>query len=340
MIEIIFTLDYEIYGNGTGPLRALVYEPTEQLRAIFEKWNMRFVNFVEVSEFEQIEAAGTDAAISLVKKQVQEMHRSGYEIALHMHPQWYNARHEYGQWLLDYSEYNMCILPQPRVAFMVDRAVDYLRNMVGQPRFTPLSFRAGNWLFQPTRVAAGELSRKGIRIDSSVFKGGLQHDHNLDYRPALKNDYYWSFSSDVNMPDTNGSWLEIPIYTELVAPWKMTTSKRLGMANSYASSRADFRKRVNRGLDLLRFRYPLKFDFCRMTLNEMTSMIERITEKDRQDPDALKPIVVIGHSKDITDFESVDLFLQFLLEKKIRVSTFSEVLERIPSACVASQPHG
>ena len=337
MIEVIFTLDYEIYGDGTGPLRELVYEPTEQLRDIFDKWNVRFVNFVEVSEFEQIEAAGSDPAISLVKKQVREMHRSGYEIALHMHPQWYNARREQDRWVLDNSEYNMCVLPQPRVASMVDRAVGYLRHMVSEPQFSPISFRAGNWLFQPTRIAAAELFRKGIRLDSSVFKGGLQHNHNLDYRPAMKNGYYWLFSSDVNVLDPNGTWLELPIYTEQVAPWKMATSKRMGMGNSYGPSRQSLRKKVNRVLDLTRFRYPLKFDFCRMTLPEMTSMIERVIEKDRQDPEKIKPIVAIGHSKDIRDFESVDRFLEFLKEKKVPVSTFQEVFERIPGACVVSQ---
>ena len=50
MIECIFTLDYEIYGDGTGSLKELVYEPAEQLKAIFRKWNACFVNFVDVAE--------------------------------------------------------------------------------------------------------------------------------------------------------------------------------------------------------------------------------------------------------------------------------------------------
>ena len=63
MIECIFTIDYEIYGNGEGSLRELVYEPAEKLMAIFRKWNARFVAFVEVAELEMIEAKGTDPAI-------------------------------------------------------------------------------------------------------------------------------------------------------------------------------------------------------------------------------------------------------------------------------------
>ena len=77
MIKCIFTIDYEIYGNGTGALNELVYEPTERCCSVFEKWGARFVNYVEVAEFERIEAAGTDAAIGLVNQQVKEMHRRG-----------------------------------------------------------------------------------------------------------------------------------------------------------------------------------------------------------------------------------------------------------------------
>ena len=60
MIECIFTLDYEIYGNGTGSLRDHVLEPAQRLREIFDKKKARFVNFVEVAEFERIDRCGSD----------------------------------------------------------------------------------------------------------------------------------------------------------------------------------------------------------------------------------------------------------------------------------------
>lgn len=329
MIECIFTIDYEIYGNGTGALKELVYEPTERLLQVFEKWDARLVNYVEVAEFEQIQNAGTDAAIDLVNRQVKEMHRRGHEIALHLHPQWYNARFERGQWQLDYAEYNLCTLPQPRIAEIVDRAVDHLACMVDDSQFRPLSFRAGNWLFQPTQNAAKELSRRGLRIDSSVFKGGLQRNHRLDYRPALRNGYYWPFSSNVNEPDPMGQWLELPIHAEMVRPWKMATSKRMGMGASLGGPRASVQQKVNRALDFMRFSYPLKFDFCRMTLAELTTMMDRVILRDRHDPDSFKPIVAIGHSKDLDDFQTVDAFLSYLREKKIPVVTFENIFANV-----------
>ena len=72
--------------------------------------------FVEVAELEMIEANGTDPAIDLVKHQIRDFYEEGFELGLHLHPQWYNARYENGKWLLDYSEYNLCTLPRERIA--------------------------------------------------------------------------------------------------------------------------------------------------------------------------------------------------------------------------------
>jgi hypothetical protein len=329
LIRCIFTLDYEVYGNGEGSLKELVYEPGEKLREIFRKWNAHFVNFVEVGEFQKIEEYGTDPAIALVKQQIQALHRGGFEIALHLHPQWSNARHDGGKWVLDYSEYNLCTLPEARITQIVDRSLDYLRHLVGEPGFTPLSFRAGNWLFQPTQTAAKILSERGIKIDSSVFKGGLQHNQCLDYRGARRNGYHWRFSGNVNEPDPAGTWIEIPIYTEMVPFWRMRTPKRMGFKGSFGISGQTPKQKLNRALDFLRFRYPLKLDFCRMTLDELTSMMEGILRKDREEPEIYRPIVAIGHTKDLTDPQTVDAFLSFLQTKGIKVSTFEEVYPEV-----------
>jgi hypothetical protein len=322
MIEFIFTLDYEIYGNGTGALKELIYEPAERLRDIFRKWDAPVVVFVEVAELEKIEEYGTDPAIDLVKRQIKTFYQDGFEIALHLHPQWCNARFERGVWTLDYNEYNLCTLPRARISQIVENSLDYLRDTVGRSDFTPLSFRAGNWLFQPTETAASVLAEKGIRIDSSVFKGGLQHSQSLDYRPALNNGYYWSFSRDVTEPDSKGPWLEVPIYTEMVPFWKMPTSKRMGFNGGFGMGGQNLRGRFDRVRDLARLLYPLKLDFCRMTLKELTSSVERIVREDQSEPSMFRPVVAIGHTKDLTDPQTIDDFLSFLRANRIAVSTF------------------
>jgi hypothetical protein len=329
MIEFVFTIDYEIYGDGTGALDGLVYQPARRLQELFRDYDARFVAFVEVAEFEQIEAQGTDPAIDAVIGQIRDFYRTGFEIALHLHPQWFNARYAGGRWDLDLSEYNLCTLSRPRIEEIAERSLAYLRYAVDDRAFTPISFRAGNWLFQPTRAAADVLAGKGIRIDSSVFKGGVQRNNSLDYRPALKNGYYWPFSADVNQPDPLGAWVEVPIHTEMVPSWKLLTAKRMSYPNQFGVARHSARRKLVRAFDFLRFRYPLKLDFCRMTLQELTQMMERVIREDRTDPQSYRPIVAIGHTKDLTDFDTVKSFLEFLKASRITVSTFADIYPKL-----------
>ncbi len=53
MIECVFTLDYEIYGNGQGSLRDLVLDPTQRLAELFQEFGAPFVVFAEAVEFAQ-----------------------------------------------------------------------------------------------------------------------------------------------------------------------------------------------------------------------------------------------------------------------------------------------
>lgn len=328
MIEFIFSIDYEIYGNGEGALRELVYEPARELKNIFDKTGSKLVIFVEVAELEKFEAYGPDPVIIDVKQQVKEFYQHGHEIALHLHSQWCNASYKNDGWVLDYEEYNLCTLPSDRIAEIIDNALYYLRTTLDSPDYTPISFRAGNWLFQPTEAAARALAARGIKIDSSVFKGGLQYLYKLDYRSAIGNGYFWKFYANVNTPDPKGILLEIPIYTQMVPFWKIITSKRVGLQQKGSSEQDTIKGKLFRILDRLRFRQPLKFDFCRMTITELTNMVDRIIREDEADTASFRPIVAIGHTKDLVDFQTVESFLVYLSKKGIRSSTFEEVYKK------------
>lgn len=329
MIECIFTIDYEIYGNGEGSLRELIFEPARQLQRIFNEAGVKIVVFVEAAELEKIETAKTDPAITDVKQQIQSLYKQGHEIALHLHPQWCKGQFNNGKWALDNGEYNLCVLPEQRIVEIVDGAIKYLRTVLSEPDFSPLSFRAGNWLFQPTQPIAKALSQRGITVDSSVFKGGLQHQHQLDYRPAVNNGYFWKFQDNVNLVDPNGTMMEIPIYVQMVSPWKLATKKRLDLQQKASSGIRTAGQKIDRLLDFMRFRQPLKLDFCRMTIEELTGMMDKIIQDDARDPISFKPIVAIGHTKDLMDFETIAVFLSYLKQRQIKVSTFTEVYNKI-----------
>lgn len=334
MIECLFTIDYEIYGNGEGTLGNLVLEPARQLKTIFDKVDAKLVFFVEAAELEKIEEAQSDPAIYDVKSQIKDLYTEGHEIALHLHPQWYKGYYNDGKWELDYSEYNLCVLPEKRITEIIDRSINFLRSALHDYDYTPLSFRAGNWLFQPTQTTAKILFSRGIKIDSSVFKGGLQYYYKLDYRRAIGNGFFWKFNTNVNTPYPQGILLEIPIHTKMVPFWKLITSKRVGLQRKSAAGNQTMKQKLYRIFDRVRLRQPLKLDFCRMSITELVAMMEEIIEEDQLSPDTLKPVVLIGHTKDLIDLETVEIFLKYLEEQKIKPTTFQAIYQQMLKYCI------
>lgn len=332
MIQCVFSLDYEIFGNGRGSLRDLVYDPAERLKGIFTKRDCRFVTFVEVAELEAIEAAKVDPYINNVKEQVRALFEEGFEVGLHIHPWWCNSSYEGGRWVLDYSEYNLCSLPEERVVYIIDRSIAYLQAMLQKCDFYPLSYRSGHLLFQPTLTVGRVLAQRGIRVDSSVYKGGLWRQQKQDYRKAAAFEgYHWRFSHDVGVPDIHGPLLEVPIYTQMVPIWKMLTRKRIWLQRKFHSG-SEGRSSVGlprRVLDRCRLFHPNKLDFCRMTIDEITAMMDPLIQEDRNNPSIYRPIVAIGHTKDLVDFQTVDRFLAYLERNRIGVTTFQEMYKTL-----------
>jgi hypothetical protein len=330
MIDFIFTQDYEIYGNGYGSLGELVLEPTERLSKIFREFGAPFVNFTEAVEFQKIEEAGSDPDSAGVRSQLRELRAAGHEIALHLHPWWANARYEGGRWHLDWSERKIGTLEPKRVETIVVQAIGYLRAALNDPHFAPLSFRAGQWAIQPEHVIVDELVKRGIRVDSSVFKGGHIRSVGIDYRPAAANGGFWRFTHDVNVPNAGGKMWEVPIYTELVPFWQMIRRKRLKL-QSKSNNASQGSPLPHQWRDLVRFLYPRKLDFCRMTFEEMRDTTMSALKKTRKRQEERAILVAIGHSKDFVDSDSVRRFLAFLREQAINVTTFSQLICQEPT---------
>jgi hypothetical protein len=324
MIECIFTLDYEIFGSGKGTLAEFVLEPAERLRDLFRRADQRFVLFPDVAELELISTTETDPDIGNVRQQIQSLYDQGFEVGLHLHPWWYNARRRGNEWMLDYSEYNLCTLPTARIAHLIDRGLQFLRDTIENPDFTPLSYRAGHLLLQPAGEVVKVLASRGIRLDSSVYKGGVWQQHNLDYRPSLKHGYFWRFDIDPNLEDANGRMLEIPIHTEMVPTWRMLTGKRVSLERRSARVSRTPRRVIDRLRDL-RLRRATKFDYCVLSFDEMKSMIDSVRRLDNEDPTVFRPLVAIGHTKDLVDLSTVERVIEYLANMCIPVSNFRGV---------------
>ena len=107
----------------------------------------------------------------------------------------------------------------------------------------------------------------------------------------------------------------------------MFTQKRINLQQKAPSS-SSLTSKLDHLKDFKRIRYPLKLDFCRLTLEELTGMLDLVIKDDKKDPESFKPIVAIGHTKDLIDFDTVESFLEYLRNQYIHVSTFEEVYNK------------
>jgi len=328
MIECIFTLDYELYGNGIGSLRKCVLEPTRHLAALFGQQGLSFVIFPEMLGLIKMEEFRADPDVPEVLDQLRDLYRDGFEIGLHLHSWWHNATIRDGHWVLDWESRNLCHWNPAQVNALIGLAINRLRRITASPAFTPIVFRNGLWVMQPTPTLAKALRQHGLLFDSTIFKGGRIADLGVDYRPSLGNGFYWRFREDVNMPDLAGDLYEVPIFTDLVPFWKMVGAKRLSIHRKAAMTRE--KGRVSRKLqDFLRFQYPRKLDFCRMTHRDLECSLARILKRDKEDPRVYKPIVLIGHSKDYRFGTDIQRVLDFLARNKIVVTNFLGVQRQL-----------
>ena len=118
----------------------------------------------------------------------------------------------------------------------------------------------------------------------------------------------------------------------MVPAWKMLTGKRIGLQQKGSGKGESGKGRLSKLKDFLRLKYPLKFDFCRMTPDEITRMVDRVLREDRENPGSFKPVVAIGHTKDLVDFATVESCMIYLAQKGIQVSTFREVYDKCAKA--------
>ena len=115
MLKIIFTLDYEIHGNGDGCPYQLIVEPTYRLMNLMEKYGAKLTIFADMAEIlkfkEFYEVNGSDKFHYLkIKDQIQQAVLHGHDVQLHIHSSYFNSEYRNGKWEQSWEEYDFANL--------------------------------------------------------------------------------------------------------------------------------------------------------------------------------------------------------------------------------------
>lgn len=327
MLRTIFTLDYEIHGNGDGCPRALMVEPTDRLLQLFDEFGAKLTIMADVAEILRFkeyrdEMGRDDFHSEMIEEQLRHSIARGHDVQLHIHSSYFRARCEGGRWVQDWSEYDFANLPPDRMDWMVRRGKEYLEALLRpvDPLYRCEVFRAANWSVSPSAHVAKILSQNGIQIDTSVFKYGYRCDRvRFDYTSAFSALRPWRVQAeDFCRQDEGGPMWEFPIYAESRSIAAFITPQRIHRAVIGRLHRLSGRRPVSAstGNDHPAGRFggvgralgPLawKADFNQCTGRQLIAAIDRASNKFAR-PNEPLPFVLIGHSKLFSRFNEWSL---------------------------------
>lgn len=233
-MNICLTLDYELYfGRQTGTAERCLLYPSNRFLDICDALNIRCTWFIDCGYLDKLNQLSADypelkEEQRAVHAQIQRMVQSGHDCQLHIHPHWEDSGYNGSEWVMNTQRYKLSDFTTEEAAEIIFRYASALESVTGKP---VSAYRAGGWCVQPFSQVRDAFMKKGIRIDSSVYKNGFYSSghYKYDFRKA-PNKTRWQFQEDECVETKNGFFTEIPISSVLLSPfffWKLFLLGRL-----------------------------------------------------------------------------------------------------------------
>lgn len=336
MLKSIFTLDYEIHGNGEGCPYALMVEPTERMLRLFDLYGAKLTIMADIAEILKFKEYARihgqdDFHYAEIADQLREAIRRGHDVQLHIHSSYFNSRHQEGRWVQDWSEYNFAGLKPERLREVIRLGRNFLESLLRpvNPNYRCNVFRAANWSVSPSANVVRALVDEGFVIDTSVFKYGRREGLvDFNYTGAFSSLVPWpAQAEDICAVDEQSKLFEFPIYTEQRGIGAFITPQRIYRAclsrlHKFSGSReaapASAAKPVTtpaKQKHWLRRQHAWKADFNQCSGGQLIAALKR-AEKEFAGKSGDLPFVLIGHSKLFTWLNEWSLrpFLAFVAD--------------------------
>jgi len=288
--HLLITVDYELFGDGSGCVQKCVVEPTARLLALADGFGVPITLFVDATEFIRLQHGR-------VASQLRDAVRRGHDVQIHVHPQWFGAAPADGGWKLD-SRWRLADRSGADIAAMLTEGVDWLQSTLSGLDWKARAFRAGGWAIRPSEVTVAALLECGLRIDSTVAPGRSGPGFDFGDAPALP---FWRTDGDVCAAGGQALW-EVPIATAPLSPTvrlRSMAGRRLSGVRPAGCHKATAPR-------LLGARGATQLDYCGLDVAGQLAVIRwwRAQRRIGRQP---TPIVAIGHSKDFGDFAAHNL---------------------------------
>lgn len=326
-IGLIFTADYELFGNGSGDVMTCMINPTNNLLDICKETGAKLTIFMDVCElwaFEEVEKNGLwDLGYSpsaQIKSQLIDAVNNGHDVQLHFHPQWLDYSYlGKGKWQLNHDKWRLPSLIETEIDTLFEKGKKTLEDLLRpiNSNYQCNAFRAGGWCIQPEGTILKAMKKHGFKIESSVAVGvsNNQEDRFFDFSSAPDLPL-WKIDTEVTKQE-EGTLLEVPIFTAEMDGVTRSTflAKRIRRnislkpkgCSGFAESSIKNSK-LSKVADLLKKQRSM-FNFSdATTAEEMMWFIEKARERYKS-LKTIIPLVMIGHPKTFANEKELKEFL-------------------------------
>jgi len=317
-MNILITLDYELFYSDNPNLESCVINPTKEILKIVDPLNVKLVLFVDVGYLKCLERDKNkfpklEKDYALITSQIKELCSKGHEAQLHIHPHWEDSYFDGKEWVFDLTRYKLSDFTDEETMEIVTEYTNILYQITNQ-KIT--SYRAGGWSAQPFAPIGKALLKNGVTIDSTVYPRGYykSKEQTFDFKNIGFEKTNWKFSNDLTREDNNGEFTEVAISSFWVLPfffWRFVVKRLLKIQKHVALSNATAPGPSKKHV----FRLLLFPSYTVASIDGYkASYLEKVYQYYKKR--TLEDFVIIGHPKAFTPY-SLKKFKEFI-EKENR----------------------
>ncbi|HMU09192.1 MAG TPA: hypothetical protein PKC54_04255 [Ferruginibacter sp.] len=185
---ILIEDDWEVMGNGLGNVAQLQYLPSMFFMKLARRLGIKLTFMVDVvQQLEYSKHTKSDYNLQLQKNlwddSVRLMKSYGFDVQLHLHPQWMNATRKDDFFFLN-DNWNFGRYSDTEQDRLIGESVNYLHNLLRpiDPEYKVVAYKGGSWGLQPSGTLLKNMEKHGIKIVTGVRKGMYLPGNGVDYR--------------------------------------------------------------------------------------------------------------------------------------------------------------
>ena len=336
---VIIHDDWELMGSGFGNVAYHQYLPALSLMNVAQRLGINLTFMVEVAQqltFIKYQDANPDIRIQkqLWDNSVQLMKQKGFDVQLHLHPQWINARYENNYFTLN-EKWNIGTYPKEFQQQLFTEGIEYIKNLVLpiDKSYKLIAFKGGAWGLQPSESLLETLSDCGIKLVLGIRRNLFIPTLSIDNRGLEENTvpYHPEFKDICKMSKQANGLIVMPLpyyspniyhfskYTARIIKRRLLNKNvrlyyNLEKAPPAISQKDNYHSNINLKFAMRPYETHLKisnesFNYLKVSFDNVFKRFSKIDKMGL-------PINIECHTKNcIGNFETIERFLGYILDK-------------------------